>query len=113
MPPGHQPVRSYLAVPVLSRSGEVLGGLFYGHPQSGIFTARAEGLVEGVARQASVATEAERTHNLLMAIVDSSDVAIIVENPDGVITSWNIGVELSVGYAAAEALRRRITPIIT
>ena len=33
MPEGHLPVRSYLAVPVVSRSGEVLGGLFFGHPQ--------------------------------------------------------------------------------
>src|SRR4051794_18191923 len=30
MPPGHLPVRSYLAVPVVSRTGEVLGGLFFG-----------------------------------------------------------------------------------
>jgi len=112
MPPGRLPVRSYLAVPVLSRSGEVLGGLFYGHPQSGIFTARAEGLVEGVARQAAVAIEAERTHNLLMAIVDSSDDAIIGENLDGVITSWNQGAERMFGYTAAEALGRRITLII-
>lgn len=28
MPNGHLPVRSYLAVPVVSRSGEVIGGLF-------------------------------------------------------------------------------------
>src|SRR4051812_4724958 len=31
MPAGHLPVRSYLAAPVVSRSGEVLGGLFFGH----------------------------------------------------------------------------------
>src|SRR5262249_52965312 len=31
MPKGHLPVVSYLAVPVVSRSGEVLGGLFFGH----------------------------------------------------------------------------------
>src|ERR1700742_2008172 len=31
MPKGHLPVRSYLALPVKSFSGEVLGGLFYGH----------------------------------------------------------------------------------
>ena len=37
MPEGHLPVKSYLAVPVVSRSGEVLGGLFFGHsvPQPG------------------------------------------------------------------------------
>ena len=37
MPDGHLPVRSYLAVPVRSRSGEVLGGLFFGHPGAGSF----------------------------------------------------------------------------
>jgi hypothetical protein len=31
MPEVHLPVRSYLAVPVVSRSGEVIGGLFFGH----------------------------------------------------------------------------------
>ena len=31
MPTGHLPVRSYLAVAVRSRSGEVIGGLFFGH----------------------------------------------------------------------------------
>ena len=34
MPKGHLPVRSYLAVPVISRSGEVLGGLFFGHREA-------------------------------------------------------------------------------
>ena len=37
MPEGHLPVRSYLAVPVISRSGEVLGGLFFGHAETGKF----------------------------------------------------------------------------
>ena len=31
MPPGHLPVRSYLAVPVKGVTGDVLGGLFFGH----------------------------------------------------------------------------------
>jgi PAS domain S-box-containing protein len=57
MPPGHLPVRSYLAVPVVSRSGEVLGGLFFGHGQPGIFTARAERLLVGLAAQAGVAID--------------------------------------------------------
>lgn len=34
MPPGHLPVRSYLAVPVVSRSGDVIGGLFFGHAKA-------------------------------------------------------------------------------
>src|SRR5687767_1187986 len=60
MPEGHLPVTSYLAVPVISRSGGVLGGLFFGHPEAGVFTARHEGLAAGLAAQASVAMENAR-----------------------------------------------------
>src|ERR1700677_1856209 len=42
MPEGHLPVRSYLAVPVISRTGAVLGGLFFGHPSVGVFSERSE-----------------------------------------------------------------------
>jgi PAS domain S-box-containing protein len=62
MPPGHLPVRSYLAVPVISRSGEVIGGLFFGHPQPGVFTARAEQLVSGIAAHAAVAIDNARLY---------------------------------------------------
>jgi PAS domain S-box-containing protein len=62
MPPGHLPVRSYLAVPVVSRGGEVIGGLFFGHAQPGIFTARAERLVIGLAAQAVVAIDNSRLY---------------------------------------------------
>jgi signal transduction histidine kinase/DNA-binding response OmpR family regulator len=55
MPTGHLPVVSYLAVPVVSRTDEVIGGLFLGHPEPGVFTARAERLVESIAAQAAVA----------------------------------------------------------
>jgi PAS domain S-box-containing protein len=62
MPEGHLPVRSYLAVPVMSRSGEVLGGLFFGHSQRGMFTDEAEELVRGVAGQAAVAIDNARLY---------------------------------------------------
>ncbi|KFE66237.1 ATP-binding protein [Hyalangium minutum] len=57
MPEGHLPVRSYLAVPVKSRSGAVLGGLFFGHPEPGRFQKEHEQLVEALAAQASVALD--------------------------------------------------------
>jgi PAS domain S-box-containing protein len=57
MPEGHLPVRSYLAVPVISRTGEVLGGLFFGHPRPGVFTERHEHLMASVAAQAAVAID--------------------------------------------------------
>jgi signal transduction histidine kinase len=60
LPPGHPPVRSHLAVPVVSRSGEALGGLFLGHPNLDVFTARHERLVVGLAGQAAVAIDNAR-----------------------------------------------------
>ena len=48
MPAGHLPVRSYLAVPVISRSGEVLGGMFFGHSEEGVFTENEEQVVEAL-----------------------------------------------------------------
>jgi PAS domain S-box-containing protein len=57
MPKGHLPVRSYLAASVVSRNGEVLGGLFFGHPQPGRFPERLEVLMEGLAAQAAVAID--------------------------------------------------------
>ena len=60
MPEGHLPVRSYLAVPVFSRAGDVLGGLFYGHPEPGMFTERAERVLVGLAAQAAIAIDNSR-----------------------------------------------------
>ena len=60
MPAGHLPVRSYLAVPVASRSGEVIGGLFFGHPDVAVFDEASEKLVLGLAGQAAVAIDNAR-----------------------------------------------------
>ncbi|MCA1196446.1 PAS domain-containing protein [Sphingomonas sp. R647] len=60
MPHGHLPVRSYLAVPVLSRSGEVIGGLFFGHPDPDVFGEESERLLLGLAGQAAVAIDNAR-----------------------------------------------------
>jgi signal transduction histidine kinase/FixJ family two-component response regulator len=57
MPPGHLPVRSYLAVPVVSRSGDVIGGLFFGHEEVGVFGPRAERVVASIAGWAAVAMD--------------------------------------------------------
>jgi two-component sensor histidine kinase/PAS domain-containing protein len=60
MPEGHLPVASYLAVPVVSRSGEVLGGLFFGHERPDVFSERAERIVTGIAAQAAIAIDNAR-----------------------------------------------------
>ncbi|HTE52631.1 MAG TPA: ATP-binding protein [Kofleriaceae bacterium] len=62
MPQGHLPVCSYLAVPVISRSSEVIGGLFFGHSDPDVFTERAERLIIGIAAQAAVAIDNARLY---------------------------------------------------
>jgi signal transduction histidine kinase len=62
MPDGHLPVASYLAVPVTSRSGEVIGGLFFGHPEPARFGEREEQVVVGLAAQAAVAVDNARLY---------------------------------------------------
>lgn len=51
------PIRSYMAVPVISRSGETLGGLMFAHSEVGVFTRRSVRLVQGLAAQAAVALD--------------------------------------------------------
>ncbi|MFO0788150.1 MAG: PAS domain S-box protein [Pirellulales bacterium] len=60
MPPGHLPVRSYLAVPVLGRDRTVLGGLFFGHTEIGKFTEQSEAIVASIAGHAGIALENAR-----------------------------------------------------
>ncbi len=70
MPAGHLPVRSYLAVPVISRTGEVIGGLFFGHRRPGVFRDRAERLISGVAAQAAIAFDNARLYARVRAAAE-------------------------------------------
>jgi signal transduction histidine kinase len=70
MPEGHLPVRSYLAVPVLSRTGEVLGGLFFGHAKTGVFTDRSERGLSGLAAEAAVAIDNVRLSQAMQREID-------------------------------------------
>ena len=57
MPVGHLPVTSYLAVPVMSRGGAVLGALLFGHSQPARFTAEHERLGKSLAATAALAVD--------------------------------------------------------
>lgn len=54
MPTGHLPVRSYLAVPVAAPGGEVIGGLFFGHPEPARFSETEEQFAVGIANWAAI-----------------------------------------------------------
>jgi PAS domain S-box-containing protein len=87
MPEGHLPVRSYLAVPVISRSGTVLGGLFFGHSEPAVFTAAAERVIVGIAAQAAIAVDNARllqavqfSERRFRALIEHSSDAITVSD---------------------------------
>jgi signal transduction histidine kinase len=73
MPEGHLPVTSYLAVPVKLRSGEVLGGLFFGHSEPGVFTEHHEQIIVGLAAQAAVAMDNARLYQQAQQAIRQRD----------------------------------------
>ncbi|HEV7578203.1 MAG TPA: ATP-binding protein [Caldimonas sp.] len=79
MPRGHLPVRSYLAVPVKLRNGETIGGLFFGHPEPGMFDARAERIIVGIAAQASIAVDNARVYEEARRVAAEKERLVEVE----------------------------------
>ena len=61
-PADHPPVRSYLAVPVTSHSGDVRGGMFFGHSEPGMFSEHVERVVTGISAQVAVAVDNARLY---------------------------------------------------
>ena len=55
--------RSYLAMPVISGSGAVSGGLFFGHAKPGVFGEQSERIIIGVAAQAAIAIDNARLYD--------------------------------------------------
>ena len=57
MPAGLFPARSYLAAPVRSRLGALLGGLFFAHPDASFFEERDERMLASLAAHAAIALD--------------------------------------------------------
>src|SRR5690606_33995398 len=55
-------VRSAMRVPVVSRSGEILGAILFGHDKPGAFTEREERVISGIVAQAAIAIDNARLY---------------------------------------------------
>jgi PAS domain S-box-containing protein len=118
MPEGHLPVRSYLAAPVISRTGEVLGGLFFGHNEPGVFTERAERILAGIAAQAAIAMDntklirdARAAETRFRSLFESVPDAIFVADATGRYLDANPAATTLLGYTREEFLRRTVMDI--
>lgn len=73
LPENDNTIKSYLGVSVVSRSGELLGGLFLGHKDAGVFTKQDEEIVEGLAAQAAIAMENGKLYQKLQDSLKDRD----------------------------------------
>jgi signal transduction histidine kinase len=73
---GVERIRSYLAVPVRGRGGDVIGGIALAHSRPSAFDVRAEQLVIGLASLTATATDSARlfreAHELITALEKSN-----------------------------------------
>ena len=113
MPEGHLPVRSYLAVPVKARDGEVLGGLFFGHERTAVFDEDAERLVVAVSALAALAIENARLHDAARRELDTSQRAYLERDHVARVLQESLlpprlpeiaGLELAARYVPGEGM---------
>jgi signal transduction histidine kinase len=108
IPPGHLPVVSYLAVPVFGRHGEVMGGLFFGSPERGVFTERAEKIATGLAVQAAIAIENARLFQQVQDELDARERAEAAKVQLVDAMAHDLGGPLTVIRGQGQLLRRRL-----
>lgn len=93
------PVKSYLAVPVISRTGDVLGGLFFGHSRAGVFTDQDEKLMGALAAQAATAIDNASLYSKATQAVELRDTFLSV-------ASHELKTPLTSIYLQFEILKR-------
>ncbi len=116
---GHLPVVSYLAAPVVSRSGEVLGGLFFGHDLPGVFDGRAEEIAVGLAAHAAIAIDNARLYRDAQAaearyrgLFEGVADAILVADDERRYVDANAAAIALLGYAKEELLGLRVDDVV-
>lgn len=107
-PSSEAPVVSYLAVPVFGRRHEVIGGLFFGSPEPGVFTERAEKIATGLAVQAAIAIENARLFQQVQRELEAREHAEVAKVQLVDAMAHDLGGPLTVIRGQAQLLRRRL-----
>jgi PAS domain S-box-containing protein len=123
------PMSAIMGVPLVAR-GRLLGGIsLVRYGRAGAYVEEDERFLRDLAdrsalaidnaalyreaREAAAARErAEKSSRRLMAIVESSEDAILSKTLDGTITSWNRGAERLYGYSAEEVVGKPVSILV-
>ncbi len=106
-PERHPPLRSYLSVPVASRSGGVLGALFFGHEEAGKLGEREERIAAGIAGWASVAVDNARLFAAAERTAEELTKANAAKDEFLGLVSHELKTPITTIYGNAEVLRHR------
>lgn len=97
----HPALESLLAVPVVSRSGELLGRLLLGHPEPGVFRERTGRVIAGIAAQLALAMDNARlprsSERRFREVLDALPAAVYTTDAEGRLTHFNPAAEKLLG----------------